>query len=221
MLVLVVASLALAVLLERAVGPAFRWDSEAIREVIEGMGAVAPVAYVAAVTAAVVVPPLPSVPLDVAAGMAFGLWWGVVMTLTGDLIGAGIAFAVARRFGRPWLERRVAAGRTSSLQQLAEGLTPGRLAGIRLLPTFSFELVSYAAGLSRMSLPAFLGATLIGVAGPAVLLVALGDALLEHQQFVLATFGVLLVITVVPLAWWGWGPHTAAPTSDGDADHGP
>ena len=220
MLVLVVVSLALAVVLERAVGSAFRWDPEVIRGAIEDAGALAPVAYIVAVTVAVVVPPLPSIPLDVAAGMAFGVWWGSVLTLTGDLIGAGIAFSVARRFGRPWLQRRVAAGQASSLQELGEGLTPGRLVGIRLLPTFSFELVSYAAGLSRMSLPAFLGATLIGVSGPAVLLVALGDALLEHRQLVLATFGVLLVITVVPLAWWGWGPRTAAPTSDGDADHG-
>ncbi len=221
LLALVVVSLGLTALLERALGSVFRWDPDVIREAIEETGALASVIYVAAVIAAVVVPPLPSIPLDVAAGLAFGVWCGSLLTLAGDLIGAGIAFSIARRLGRPWLERRGVVARASSLADLAAGLTPGRLAGIRLLPTFSFELVSYAAGLSRMSLSAFLGATLIGVSGPVVLLVALGDALLRRPGLALATFGVLLLITVAPLAWWGWGPRREPPLGGGDADHSP
>lgn len=78
---------------------------------------------------------------------------------------------------------------------------------MRLLPTFSFELVSYAAGLSTMSLPSFLAATLVGVAAPAVALVGLGDALLMHQVAALSVFGALLLLMVAPLAWWSWAPR--------------
>lgn len=196
-----------AVVLERLFGAVLPWDAEQIRALLDATGPLASFVYVAAVVTAVVVPPLPSVPLDLAAGLAFGVWWGTLLTVAGDLIGAAIAFALARRLGRPWLEGRVARGSPSSLEELARALTPRRLVGVRLLPTFSFELVSYAAGLSTMSLPSFLAATLVGVAAPVVALVSLGDALLTHRIAALSIFGALLLLTVVPLAWWSWGPR--------------
>ena len=211
---LIAASLALALLLDPLLGRFLDWNPVSVRDSIRRAGALAPVVYVGIVALAIVIPPLPSIPLDVAGGLAFGLWWGITLTLVGDLLGAAIAFSIARRLARPRLHR-VAGG--AALEALVAGLTPRRLVGIRLLPTFSFEVVSYAAGLSRMSLPAFLVATLVGVAGPASLLVALGDALLGHPRLVLGVFGLLLAITVVPLVWWGWGPHARCP--EGDPDH--
>ena len=136
----------------------------------------------AIVTAAVVIPPLPSVPLDVAAGSAFGFWLGSALTLTGDVVGATIAFSLAWRFGGRWVESRVARGHAPGVAALAEGLSPRALAGVRLIPTFSFELVSYAAGLSSMSLGAFVVATVAGVTLPVMALVGVGDAIVEHER---------------------------------------
>lgn len=111
-----------AVVLERLLGAVVPWDAEQIRALLDATGPLASFVYVAAVVTAVVVPPLPSVPLDLAAGLAFGVWWGTLLTLAGDLIGAAIAFALARRLGRPWLEGRVATGNRSSLGELRSRL---------------------------------------------------------------------------------------------------
>lgn len=40
------------------------------------------------------------------AGILFGLWWGTLVVLAGNLVGAAIAFFLSRRFGRRWLEER-------------------------------------------------------------------------------------------------------------------
>lgn len=201
---LVIASLTLVATLEAWVGNALPLRPSVIEGAVERTGPAAPVVFVLVVIAAVVVPPLPSVPLDVAAGGVFGFWWGSALTLTGDVLGGSIAFLLARRFGRRWTTSRATRSGEPGVIALAEGLTPRALAVVRLIPTFSFELVSYAAGLSSMSLGAFMVATLAGVALPVMALVAIGDALVEHERLALTAGSVLLGATVVPLLWWSF-----------------
>ena len=38
-------------------------------------------------------------------GFFFGLWWGFFLVLTGNLLGAALAFLIARKVGRQRIER--------------------------------------------------------------------------------------------------------------------
>ena len=68
-------------------------------------GALAPLLLVGLMAAAVVVSPIPSLPLDVAAGAFFGPLLGTVYAVLGALVGALASFWIARLLGRELLER--------------------------------------------------------------------------------------------------------------------
>ena len=48
---------------------------------------------------------LPGGVLSMGGGFFFGLWWGFFLVLTGNLLGAALAFLIARRVGRQRIER--------------------------------------------------------------------------------------------------------------------
>src|SRR5438128_8880927 len=50
---------------------------------------------------------LPGGILCVGSGFFYGLWWGFILVLIGNIIAAAVAFAVARSIGREWFRRRI------------------------------------------------------------------------------------------------------------------
>jgi membrane protein DedA with SNARE-associated domain len=52
---------------------------------------------------AVAVSPIPSLPIDLAAGAAYGPVWGATYAVIGAEIGAVVSFLIARARGREWL----------------------------------------------------------------------------------------------------------------------
>ena len=49
---------------------------------------------------------LPGSVLTVGSGLCFGLWWGFLLCLLGNVLGAAIAFGISRNLGREWVERK-------------------------------------------------------------------------------------------------------------------
>lgn len=49
---------------------------------------------------------LPGGIIAMGGGLFFGLWWGFALILTGNVLGAAIAFFISRKLGRGWLEKR-------------------------------------------------------------------------------------------------------------------
>ena len=135
-------------------------------------------------------------------GWRFGLFWGTVYVLIGAEIGAVVAFLIARHAGRPGLERWASARTVGRLDGLADRVGWRGVAVMRLIPLFHFDWVSYAAGLSRMSVWSFASATLVGMVPPVVAIVAVGDSLAESPLRAALIFGVLVVVTVAPVGWW-------------------
>jgi uncharacterized membrane protein YdjX (TVP38/TMEM64 family) len=154
--------------------PALLADPEKLHAAVERVGPFGPVAIIAAMALAVVVSPIPSAPIAVAAGAAYGTVWGTVYVVAGAQSGALIAFGLARHFGFD------AARRWPATARILDGVTSqAALAAIvfasRLLPFLSFDAVSYAAGLTRLRWPHFTIATMAGVAPVSLLLVWFGD----------------------------------------------
>src|SRR5207237_7746220 len=44
--------------------------------------------------------------LSIGSGFFFGLWWGSLIALIGNVAGAAISFLIGRTIGRRWLQRR-------------------------------------------------------------------------------------------------------------------
>ena len=120
-------------------------------EFMQSFGVLAPVVFIGLMALAVVVSPIPSLPLDLAAGAAFGPWLGTIYAVLGAEVGAIVSFLIGRALGQELLSRLL-----KSDIVFCEKCSDHHLIGVvffaRLLPLFSFDLVSYGAGLSNMSL---------------------------------------------------------------------
>ncbi|MGH2557494.1 MAG: TVP38/TMEM64 family protein [Thermomicrobiales bacterium] len=199
LLLFILAGIAAGIIWDLAFGRLLPLRPEAIRDWLDGFGVWAPVVYMAALAFAVVVSPVPSVPLDVAAGLSFGLVRGTIYTLIGAEIGAMVAFGIARRLGRPWLSKRLPATTMDRIDALAARSGVKAILLMRLLPVFQFDWVSYAAGLTAISFPAFAAATFVGMIPPVFAIVAVGATLPTRPWLAGTIFAVLVLLVLVPL----------------------
>ena len=150
---------------------ASRIDAETVDRLVAQAGVWGPAAIVGLMTLAVVMSPIPSAPSAMAAGAAYGQIWGTIQVIVGAELGALIAFGLARILGRDTLRRwfgdRIDAGLLGSQNALTVTVLLSRL-----MPFVSFDLISYAAGLSRLHLWRFALATLAGIIPASFLLAA-------------------------------------------------
>ena len=134
---------------------------DAIRDLLDTAGPAAPLVFMGLMGVAVVVSPLPSLPLDVAAGAYWGPWLGTLFAATGALLGAMASFGITRLLGRAFVER-VVGGHISFCGECSDHLLVRIVFVTRLIPAISFDLVSYGAGLTKMTLWKFSLATFFG-----------------------------------------------------------
>lgn len=172
-------------------------DWQALHRWVRDIGWVGPVALMGLMALAIVVSPLPSAPIALAAGAAFGHIWGTVYVATGALAGALTAFAIARVLGgealRRWFGDKLSVGLLGSQNRLML-----LVFGLRLLPFISFDLVSYAAGLTPLAAWRFGLASLAGIVPISFLLTHFGDKLVggELESLALAVLGLGIVTGV-------------------------
>ena len=106
--------------------------------------------------------PLPAFLLTFANANLFGWWQGAILSWTSAMAGAAICFYIARILGRDVAERLTSRAGIHQIDAFFE--KHGRMSILiaRLLPFMSFDIVSYAAGLTSMSFGSFMIATGIG-----------------------------------------------------------
>jgi len=121
--------------------------------------------------------PFPAEIVAMANGMLYGPLWGTVITWTGAMLGAWLAFALARWLGRPFVLAVVPERHHQAIDRFAARQGGGVLLFSRFLPVISFNLINYAAGLTAISWWTFSWATGIGILPLTFLMVVAGDGL--------------------------------------------
>jgi len=136
-----------------------RLDPALIETALHGLGFWAPLAHVAlfAVGTALLVP---GAIFGLAGGALFGPFWGTALNLAGATVGATAAFLVARYLAADRV-RRWAGSRLDRLIAGVEAEGWRFVAFVRLVPLFPFNLANYALGLTRISLPHYVLASLV------------------------------------------------------------
>ncbi len=151
----------LAVLLERQFHLSARLDPDSIEEYLDASGALAPLVFVLGM-AATVVSPVPTFPLDVLAGRVFGPFLGTLYAVTGATLGSLVSFLVARSLGRKLIARFLK-GHINFCRHCSDRLLTKLVFLARLVPAVSFDMVSYGAGLTKMSWSKFALASFVGM----------------------------------------------------------
>jgi uncharacterized membrane protein YdjX (TVP38/TMEM64 family) len=137
-------------------------NPEQIKKLLSGAGVFAPVVYIFTMALSVVISPIPSLPLDIAAGAFFGPLLGTIYSVTGALGGAVLSFMLSRYIGRKFVERFVG-GHINFCTVCSDKLLTKIVFFSRLIPVVSFDVISYGAGLTKMSLKKFSIATALGM----------------------------------------------------------
>lgn len=199
--VLVVLLVVSALLAWREIPP--EWlDPAWIEALLQGMGLLAPLVYVFLRIVAILVTVVPNAPLDIAGGVLFGPFWGTLYSLLGSELGAIACFLLARVLGRAALVRLLHRDITFS-DHVSQRQLPYIVLFARLEPIFSFALVSYGAGLTRMSLRAFAVSTLVGMTPGTILLNYYGKSFFTGVDLWLQiSLGLLLVVLLFIVPVW-------------------
>ena len=167
------------------------------KDVLAQLGWLAPPALVVLMTAAVVIGPIPTVPISISAGALFGPGFGFLLAMVGALAGAWISFLLARLFGRRGVAH-LFGGHVSFCQHCSDRMLFWVVLGTRLVPVVSFALVSYASGFTAMSARAFMLATAIGMIPMTLLYVMAGTSLAIGSGWWIAG-GALAVLLLLGL----------------------
>ncbi len=160
---------------------ASRLDADSVAALVERAGLLGPLLLIGLMTAAIVFSPIPSAPIAMAAGAAYGHVWGTLYTLIGAEAGALIAFGLARVLGRDALRHWLGDDRLSRGLMGSQNWLTLLVFASRLMPFISFDMISYAAGLSALSFWRFAVATLAGILPASFLLAHIGDEAMNSR----------------------------------------
>lgn len=144
------------------VGFLLRDDYDAVRSYILAFGLWAPVISLALMLLQAIASPIPAFAVSIANGLAFGPWWGAILSLVGRALAATLCFFIARAIGRDAVEALVGRKTVRRSEAWFEQWGTQTVLLTRLVPFVSFDLVSYVAGLSRLRFDKFMLATVIG-----------------------------------------------------------
>jgi uncharacterized membrane protein YdjX (TVP38/TMEM64 family) len=175
---------------------------ERIQDMIDTAGPLAPLVYVFIKAVTMVFAPLTAGPIQLSAGVLFGLWEGAFYSLLGEVIGGTIAFWIARRLGRAAVRRFVGAEGMDRVDELGKQVGGWRALVFARLFLFSiYDFITYAAGLANVVTMRqyVLITTLFGIV-PTLLFVGIGASLAEDRAMVMLFYAAIGVLAAIPFA---------------------
>lgn len=169
--------------------------------VMDKMGIWAPLLYISLQILQTVVAPIPGQVVGGVGGFLFGNW-GILWTTIGSVIGFWLVFCIARRFGRPLLEKIF----KKSLIDKFDFIINARGAAfiifaIFLLPGFPDDVVCYIAGLTKLSIKKLMLISILGRFPTIVITNMIGAGLSENNIGLVTAIAVISVIILGIFAW--------------------
>ena len=141
---------------------------------VEGLGAIAPIAFIV-FYALITVAFLPASIATLGAGVIFGVVQGSAIVFVGAMAGAIAAFLIGRYGARGWVSRRIQGyPRFRALDSAIAQEGRKIIFLLRLSPLFPFNLLNYGLGLTQISLGDYVVGTL-GILPGTVMYVYLGS----------------------------------------------
>lgn len=168
--------------------------------VISKMGPWGPLIYILLQIVQVVVAPIPGQIVGGVGGFLFG-HWGILWTTIGSLIGFWLVFLIARKFGRPLIEKIFKKPAVDKFDFIINAKGAALIIfAIFLLPGFPDDLVCYIAGLTRLSMRKLLLISILGRFPTIVLTNYVGMGLNGNIGLVVA-LSIIAVAVVGLIAW--------------------
>lgn len=144
--------------------------------------------------------PLPAFLITFANANLFGWWQGACLSWASAMAGAAVCFYIARILGRDVVIKLTSKAGLESIEEFFASHGSMCILICRLLPFISFDIVSYAAGLTSMSFWSFFLATGIGQLPATIIysyvggMLSGGAKMLVYALFILFALSALIFL---------------------------
>lgn len=175
-------------------------SQEKLLILVTEFGLVGPVVIILLIASAIVISPVPSAPIALVSGLLYGHVFGTIYVVIGALSGAMIAFMIARKLGYDYINRKLHLHMPVKLFLGSQNTLMMIVFLSRLAPFISFDVISYAAGLTKLTLTRFFLASLLGIIPISFILAHMGSELSNGKiEAVSIALLILSFFTIVPL----------------------
>ncbi len=159
---------------------------------------VAPFIFIIVRSTSTIIPPIPGIVFDVIGIIAFGKILGFIYAEIGVMLGAMVAFWIARTFREPIVKRITFLQKVQEWEStVSEKKKFWTLVAIRLPTSPIFDYVSYAAGLTKISPSKFFFSSLLGNAPIMFLIYYFGGISFQKGIYYAVAFLVALFILLI------------------------
>jgi uncharacterized membrane protein YdjX (TVP38/TMEM64 family) len=174
-------------------------DWDAMDELLTQLGPWSAVFLISAQIAQVLIPVIPSQLLGMASGALYGVFWGTALSLAGLIVGSWVAIRLARRYGRPFVERHTAAETIDRIDRLAQRSGPWAFFLVALMPFLPTDVGCFVAGLTKLRTRSVLLPIMLGRLPGVLLLNTLGatSTTISLETMVIVTSFTLVVAIVL------------------------
>ncbi len=176
-------------------------EPEKFRAWIDRCGAWGQVVFVGLVILQIIVAFIPGEPLEIAAGYAFGALEGTILCLIASLLGGTMVFLAVRKWGFRVIDPFISREKILSFRLFQNQRRLTVLAFVLfLIPGTPKDVMTYAAGLTGIKLPAWLLITSVARLPSILTSTISGDALgVQEYTVALIAFGVTAAISLIGL----------------------
>ena len=172
-------------------------DFDVVRDFVASYGAYAAAVSFLLMIFQSVAAPLPAFLLTLANANLFGWGQGAILSWSSALAGAAVWFFFARILGRDVAERLTSKAGIAQIDTFFEKYGRNTILICRLLPFISFDIVSYAAGLTSMSFGSFFLATGIGQLPATIVYSYVGGMLTGGAQLLMTGLLILFALSAL------------------------
>ena len=149
--------------------------------------------------------PLPAFFITLTNANLFGWWQGAILSWSSAMAGAALCFYIARILGRDVVVRICTDKALTQIDEFFDKYGKKSILVARLLPFISFDIVSYAAGLTNMGFWGFFIATGVGQLPATIVYSYVGGMLTGGAKLMftalLCLFALALVISMGRAIW--------------------
>lgn len=149
--------------------------------------------------------PLPAFFITLTNANLFGWWQGAILSWSSAMAGAALCFFIARILGRDVVEKICTKKALEQIDGFFDKYGKKSILVARLLPFISFDIVSYAAGLTSMDFWGFFAATGVGQLPATIVYSYVGGMLTggAKMMFVglLCLFSLAILAAIIRSLW--------------------
>lgn len=173
-------------------------DVDRIRRAVAESGWWGPVLFAAGYALWALLP-APKSLATATAGMLFGLVPGAVVAWSGAMVGAVLAFGLARLLGREGVDRLLR-GRLERADAVLSEHGFGTVLLARLVPVLPFTVINYGAGVTGVVFASYVAGSAVGMIPGTIAYAALGAVGDTDPRLTGAAVAALVVLSVG--GWW-------------------